>query len=177
MLKKQPPKIIFTGPESSGKSTMTKLAAEHFEVPFLEEYSRNFLNNLGRNYLAKDLITIAEGQLASEKQFTQNNQNHPYLFFDTSLLVIKVWSIFKYGFYNIRLEKLLLQNLPDYYFLCDWQIPWEYDPLRETPNDRGVLYQLYKRELEDLGVPFMEINGSEMERLTQVKFALRNISD
>jgi len=170
---KRPLKIVFTGPESSGKTTITALAANSFQSNWLPEFSRTYLNQLNRPYIAADLIKIAEGQLASEQEFAQNHSNQSCLFYDTSLLVIKVWSIFKYGFYNFKLDQLLRQNLPDIFFLCDWQIPWEFDPLRETPNDRAALYAIYKAELIALNVPFFEINGSETERLNKVKSVLR----
>ncbi len=169
MSNNKPLKIVFTGPESSGKTTMTKLVADTIRTTWLPEYSRTYLNQLDRPYVAADLVKIAEGQLLAQQVFEKKHPQQPFIFYDTSLLVIKVWSIFKYGFYNFRLEQLLRQNLPDVFFLCDWQIPWEFDPLRETPNDRGVLYDLYKKEIIALNVPFIELKGTENERLTFVK--------
>jgi len=171
----KPHKIIFTGPESSGKTTVAKLAAEHYATSWLSEYARTYLAQINQPYQAADLLKIAEGQVASEQQFIKKNTHQALLFFDTSLLVIKVWSIFKYGFYNHQIDQLLKQNLPDVYFLCDWQIPWEYDPLRETPNDRGVLFELYQRELKDLKIPFHTLKGTPTERLAQVQRHLFNI--
>lgn len=172
MSKKNPLKIVFTGPESSGKTTITKLAAKSYKTEWLTEFSRTYLNQLDRPYGVADLVKIAQGQLLAEQKFTQDYPNQAFLFYDTSLLVIKVWSIFKYGFYNFKLDQLLRQNLPDIYFLCDWQIPWEFDPLRETPNDRDALYAIYKRELEDLNIPFFEIGGTNEERLDKIKQVL-----
>lgn len=172
MSTKKPLKIVFTGPESSGKTTMTKLAADTIKTAWLPEYSRTYLNQLNRSYVAADLVKIAEGQLLTQQAFEQMHPQQSFLFYDTSLLVIKVWSIFKYGFYNFKLEQLLRQNLPDVFFLCDWQIPWEFDPLRETPNDRAALYALYKKELTALNIPFFELQGTNPERLAQVKMML-----
>ena len=172
MSAKRPLKIVFTGPESSGKTTIAKLAATTYQTNWLPEYARTYLNQLNRPYIAADLVEIATGQLLSEQQFIKKYPSQEFLFFDTSFLVIKVWSIFKYGFYNFKLEQLLRQNLPDIFFLCDWQIPWEYDPLRETPNDRAALYAIYKAEVSALKVPFFEITGSETERLNGVRKVL-----
>lgn len=160
-----PIKIIFTGPESSGKTTITKAIAQHFGMPWLPEYSRTYLQKLNRPYAPKDLLEIAKGQVAAEKSLSETKS--PFIFVDTSILVIKVWSIFKYGYFNFELEKLLRQNLPNYYFLCDWQIPWEFDPLRENPNDRAVLYELYKKELKQLPVPYVELKGNEENRFRE----------
>ena len=175
MQKNNPYKIIFTGPESSGKTTMAKLAAKQYTTNWLPEYARTYLAQIDSPYKAADLLKIAEGQVLSEQQFLNKNGHQDFLFFDTSLLVIKIWSIFKYGFYNHKIDHLLRQNLPDCYFLCDWQIPWEYDPLRETPNDRAALFDLYLRELQDLGVPFYSLSGKPEERLEQIQSHLLNI--
>ncbi len=169
----KPYKIIFTGPESSGKTTIAKLAAKHFETQWLSEYARTYLAQIDYPYKATDLLKIAEGQISSEQQFIQKNEHQDFLFFDTSLLVIKVWSIFKYGFYNHKIDQLLKQQLPDVYFLCDWQIPWEYDPLRETPNDRAALFELYQRELLELKIPFFVLKGTPAERLAQIQWYLK----
>ena len=173
MQKNNPYQIIFTGPESSGKTTLAKLAAEHYSTHWLAEYARTYLAEINYPYQVADLLKIAEGQVASQQQFIKKNKQQEFLFFDTSLLVIKVWSIFKYGYYNHQLDQLLKQNLPDCYFLCDWQIPWEYDPLRETPNDRKALFDLYHRELLELDLNFHILKGSPTERLAQIERHLR----
>lgn len=174
MPKKNTTTCIFTGPESSGKTTLTKSIANHYQVNSVEEYSRTYLENLPHPYQQADLIHIAKGQIEKEQSFIKNNPNNAFHFFDTSLLVIKVWSIFKYGSYNFELEKMLQQNLPDCYFLCDYHIPWEFDALRENPNDRAVLYELYHTELLALKVPFFEIKGTEKERKEAVLSVLDN---
>lgn len=176
-MKNNPQKIVFTGPESSGKSTSANLIAKHYNSFCLPEYARTYLEQINYPYKAADLLKIAEGQLTAEKEFINNHIDQPCLFFDTSFLVLKVWSIFKYGFYHIRLEELLHQNLPDFYFLCDWNTPWEYDPMREAPNleDRAQLYQIYKEEIQHLKVPFYELKGSIEERLIVIEKVLQEV--
>ena len=61
-------KIIVTGPESSGKTTLCKALSEHYNLPFTKEFAREYLTDLGKNYLQEDLLEIAKGQLKSEQQ-------------------------------------------------------------------------------------------------------------
>ena len=137
-------KIIITGPESSGKTTLCKELSKHFKIPFTKEFARDYLTNLDKDYAQNDLSEIAKGQLASE---------HNFQLLDTDLITIKIWSEYKYG----NCEKWILDTIEKqktekrFYFLCKPDIPWESDPLRENPNNRNELFEIYKKELENLG--------------------------
>ena len=148
------PKIIVTGPESSGKTTLCKALSEHFKIPYSEEFARGFLDQLGRNYKKDDLLKIAKGQLNSE----QNTQ-----LLDTDLITIKIWSNYKYGNCNQWiLEQIERQKTEKrFYLLCKADIPWEGDPQRESPNDRVELFEIYKQELENLGNDYFVVEGDE----------------
>ena len=137
-------KIIVTGPESSGKTTLCKALSEHFKIPYSEEFAREYLDALNRDYNQDDLLKIAKGQLTSE-------QNSSLL--DTDLITIKIWSKYKYG----SCDKWILNQIEKqksekrFYLLCKPDIPWEADPQRENPNDREELFEIYKKEAESLG--------------------------
>ena len=145
-------KIIVTGPESSGKSTLCKALSINFKIPYSEEYARGFLDQLGRNYKKDDLLKIAKGQLNSE----QNTQ-----LLDTDLITIKIWSKYKYG----SCDKWILTQIEKqktekrFYLLCKDDIPWEEDPQRENPNDRVDLFTSYKQELDNLGHNYFIVEG------------------
>jgi len=143
-------KIILTGPESTGKSTLAQQLAEHYQMDWVEEYARTYIQSLNRLYEEADLKKIAEGQhqRISEKEIT----NPPLLFCDTSFLVVKVWAQYKYGRCDESILKLLEEQQADLYFLCG-------------TDQRQELYEIYKSELEEMRVPFVELRGNEKERL------------
>ena len=87
-------KIIVTGPESSGKTTLCKALSEHYNLPFTKEFAREYLTDLGKNYLQEDLLEIAKGQLEDEQLITNNQQISLH---DTDLITLKIWSDYKYG--------------------------------------------------------------------------------
>ena len=60
-------KIIITGPESSGKTTLCENLSQHFKLSFSKEFARFYLEKNGGNYNQSDLLEIAKGQLLSEK--------------------------------------------------------------------------------------------------------------
>ena len=145
-------KVVITGPESSGKTTLCKTLSKHFKIAYSKEYSRNYLQELNRNYNQDDLTIIAKGQL----NLNQNN-----IMFDTDLITIKIWSNHKYGSCNKWiLEQIEKQKSEKrFYLLCKPDIPWIKDPLRENPQNRMTLYQMYKKELENLNHDYYIIKG------------------
>ena len=138
------PKIIVTGPESSGKTTLCKALSRHFKIPFTEEYAREYMNNLEGDYTQSHLLEIGKGQLLSE---------HNAQILDTDLITIKIWSEYKYGNCNKWiLEQIEKQKIEKrFYLLCKPDIPWEAQPQRENPNDRVELFEIHKKELDNLG--------------------------
>ncbi len=157
-------KIIVTGPESSGKTTLCKELSKHFKIPFTKEFAREYLDVLNRDYNQDDLLKIAKGQLASE---------HNFQLLDTDLITIKIWSEYKYG----NCEKWILDTIEKqktekrFYLLCKPDIHWEADPLRENPNNRNGLFELYKKELEDLEYNYLIVKGENRVETSILKIS------
>jgi nicotinamide riboside kinase len=145
-------KIIVTGPESSGKTTLCKALSEHFKIPFAEESAREYLDALNRDYNQEDLLEIAKGQLQAENRMQ---------LLDTDLITLKIWSEYKYGSCDnwilTQIEKQ--KSKKRFYLLCNADIPWEADPQRENPNDRECLFKIYKKEIESLGHDYFIVDG------------------
>lgn len=158
-------KIVIIGGESTGKSTLSEMLADYYHTQWVPEYAREYIENLNRVYHQADLLAIAQGQIVLEnKLLTQSNN---YLFCDTDLYVIKVWSEHKYNACDIRILNLIAKQNYDAYLLMSPDIPWIDDPLRENPqeNDRKYFFNLYKEIVESTKKPFLIINGNENERL------------
>ena len=151
-------KIIVTGPESSGKTTLCKEISNQFNIPFITEYAREYLKNKGVNYNQSDLLEIANGQFISEGGLNQQLSLQ-----DTDLITIKIWSEYKYGNCdNWILEQIAKQKSENrFYLLCKPDIPWKADPLRENPTNREELFAIYKEELEKLKHNYVIIEGEE----------------
>jgi len=145
-------KIIVTGPESSGKTTLCKALSEHFKIPFAEESAREYLDALNRDYNQEDLLEIAKGQLQAENGIQ---------LLDTDLITLKIWSKYKYGSCDkwilTQIEKQKSENR--YYLLCKPDIPWEADPQRENPNNREDIFEIYKKEIASLGHDYFIVDG------------------
>lgn len=156
-------KIAITGPESSGKSTLTEQLANYFNAPFFLEYARDYLLNKKSDYTREDLTNIA---LQQEELRNHSHQDQPLLIYDTENLVIYIWSKVKYGKVDSKIQALLEQQYFTHYFLCRPDIPWEFDELRENPTDREQLFELYRQELDQRALSYSIIEGNSVERLT-----------
>lgn len=158
-------KIAVTGPESTGKSVLSKKLAQEFDTVWVPEFAREYLLNLpdSSNYKEEDLLNIAKGQLESEDRLA--NSATDILICDTDLLVIKIWSEFKYNRCHPWILEQINKRKYDLYLLCNIDIPWEYDPLRENPGLRKYFYNKFLRELSSIEAPFVEVKGEFNKRL------------
>ena len=138
-------KIAIVGPESTGKSTLAEGLAKHYQTVWVPEYARGYLNKLGRGYDQSDLIKIAHGQLRLEDEW--ENDAKRFLFCDTNLVVIKIWSDFKYGNCAPEILQRMHERKYDLHLLTNIDLPWEADPQREHPDKRLELFNLYEKDL------------------------------
>lgn len=164
-------KIILTGPESSGKTTLATLMARRWDCPLVPEVARQYLEALGRPYVASDLPYIARAQQDEEDQ--RALQAADTLVCDTDVFTIYIWALYKYGHCDEALEKMVRELDSRIYFLCLPDVPWEADPLRENPNDRHQLFAFYQKELDRLGRRYIVISGSVEQRLGFTEHLLR----
>lgn len=167
-------RIVIIGPESTGKSTLTEDLATYFQRPWVPEYARSYLDQLGRPYEEEDLWVIAQGQLAAEDQAAQQ-AGKGFLFCDTDLYVLKVWSEHKYGRCDERILRKIAERPYDFYLLTDIDIPWISDPQREHPQPemRAYFLSVYEALVQESTCPWTKISGSRTERLSKAVEVLK----
>jgi NadR type nicotinamide-nucleotide adenylyltransferase len=172
-------KIVIIGPESTGKSTLCKELAEHYGTAWCPEYARTYLHEHGTHYTFDDLLTIAKGQVAfedqalqqlEEKKRKQHETNKVWpLFIDTDMYVMKVWCEFVFKKCHRFILEQIVQRHYDHYLLCNTDLPWVKDELREYPDlaTREKLFYLYKDCMIHQSTPWTLISGAETDRLQQ----------
>lgn len=166
-------KIAIVGPESTGKTTLARQLAERYNTQWVPEFARQYLKELNREYQREDLLNIAKGQLNNEKVLEANANS--LLICDTNLVVIKVWSEYKYGTLDEWIQNQIDQRNYDFYLLTSYDIPWVYDVQRENPNNRKFLFDQYESFLIDNKLPYMVIKGSRKERMKQAIEIISNL--
>ncbi len=155
-------KIAITGPESTGKSMLAQLLADYYRTVWVPEYSRVYLLQTEANYNYDDILNIARGQKKSEEVLSDIARE--IMFSDTELLVTKIWCDVKYKKCHPWILKNLEKQDYDLYLLMDIDLPWEYDPLREHPDEREYLFDLYRNELEVRKLNYKIVNGLDEVR-------------
>jgi len=173
-------KVVLIGPESSGKSMLCEKLAKHYDVHFVKEYARTYLNNNGADYSHEDLLQIAKGQLSEEKKAIdesclQADKDKPKLLFvDTDLYVIKIWSELVFGKCEPYILNELAANNSSLYLLCEPDIPWVEDPLRAYPDQavRTFHYHHFKDALVHQHIKWENINGDFEQRFEKAKAAV-----
>jgi NadR type nicotinamide-nucleotide adenylyltransferase len=168
-------RIAITGPESTGKSDLAKALAQHFNTTYAPEYARKYLEKNGPEYAYEDLDEICRGQIAEEQKALTSAKR--ICFFDTDMLVLKIWSKFRFGRVSNVIEQAINVRRYDHYLLCKPDLPWSLDPLRESPSneERKVLFKLYRSELESGCYSYSIVEGEGNERLHLAVNALERL--
>ena len=176
-------KIVIIGPESTGKSTLCKNLAAHYKTAWVKEYAREYLLNNGTAYSFENLLTIAKGQIDNEEFGIKNlvaqssspltTHNSP-LIIDTDMYVLKVWCEFVFGQCHHWILNRIVERPYDLYLLCNIDLPWVKDELREYPDltTREKLYHHYKDILVNQHIPWVDISGNYEERLQKAILAI-----
>lgn len=160
-------KIAIFGPESTGKTTLATQLAAYYKTVWVPEFARDYLQeklDSGRGICdIDDMLPIAYGQtkLENESALMANK----YLFCDTNLMVTKVFSELYYNFCDSLLDKAARAHQYDLFFLTDIDVPWEDDGLRDSPEGRESVFEVFKQSLIDNNKPFITISGDKESRL------------
>lgn len=157
-------RIVLTGAECTGKTTLTKALARHYAEPWTGEFVRDYVSRLDRPLQPSDLEPIAMGQLALED--SANDQAKRLVLHDTNLLSSILYANHYFDAQIKRADEAFLQRDYALYLLCTpGGIEWEPDPgQREGPEARDALHRIFEHELKQRKLPYVELKGSGEER-------------
>ncbi len=155
-------KIAITGPESTGKSSISEELAEHYKTLWVPEFARKYLSKIGQDYTEKDVLQIAKGQYRAEQNMLGSANR--LLICDTDFIVLKIWHEYKYNTPCEWINEKVSEHIYDLYLLMDTDIEWKFDPLRENPDNRTYFFELFKTELQKNNFNYKIIQGTGEER-------------
>ncbi len=155
-------RIVITGPESTGKSTITAYLADRLILPAAQEYARIYLERNGPHYTFDSLLEMSRGH--RQYQHEQVPAAEPLGLFDTDLTNYKIWSEVIFGKCHPEITETLQRENSHVYLLCRPDLPWEFDPLRENPLNREELFERHRQQIEQLRRPYRIISGTGTAR-------------
>ena len=159
--------IIVTGPECSGKSTLAQQLSFALDGVYVPEIARPLLTLTGNRYTFNDLVTIGHYQSALGQ--SAKGLNKEWVILDTSMLVLKIWSLYRYNAVDPWIDRVFAQTDAHLWLLCTPLPDWHPDELRVNQYERDHLFNRYRDELQKAGKSFLIVPpGSADERLQQV---------
>ena len=162
--------MVITGAESTGKSTLTEQLAKHFDTLFMPEIARSYVEGLNRKYTFNDVEQIAKLQVENLNYLC--TKSVPFVFVDTWLIITKVWFEFAYNKTPGWLIDEIQKTKIDLFLVCDTDLPWIYDPVRENGGEnRNILQNLYIKNIIEFGYNYKIVQGTNNDRLSNaIKF-------
>lgn len=157
--------VTVFGPESCGKTTMTRWLAQELNGHFIPEWAREYLETVGAEITDEKMRAIVNGQYAVQQTAQNDLFNKPFIFQDTDLLSTV-------GYYRLwgggtdedldLVEHLAKKTKSDLYVVMNDQIPFEADPLRYGGDKRESNTQFWINLLDDFGCDYVLIRNTDI---------------
>jgi len=156
-------RIVVTGSESTGKTTLARMLADRYGTVATPEFSREYADARKVPLDRHDVEAIAVGQIATEDRWMRRAQRG-LVFLDTDLFSTVVYGPHYYGSLQPWIERVALERRGDLYLLLDIDVPWVHDPIRDRGEQRAEVHALFRGMLERYGLPYVTISGDWGER-------------
>ena len=167
--------ITIFGPESVGKTTLSKALAKELPGHFVPEWAREYLEKVdGPTVTDDNMDAIVEGQYALQMA-ARRLEDKPFIIQDTDLFstlgYYKLWK----GTFPDKIYKRALTSKADYYILPNENIPFTPDPLRYGGDKRESNNGYWIDLLNTYGLPYYQITSFSPEaQLREAAKACRN---
>ena len=172
-------RVVVTGSECTGKTTLAGDLARQFGTVCVAEYAREYLDRkvatTGLPLDERDVEPIARGQIAAEDRGAATAKG--LLVLDTDLVSTTVYARHYYGACPAWIDQAARDRRGDLYLLCDIDVPWVADSVRDRPHHREHIHALFVEALNPLGAPYVLIRGSWAARLTTAVAAVSELLD
>ena len=163
-------KIVITGPESTGKTSLSRQLSEYYNAPLIPEYARKYIETLNNKYNYNDVVNIAKYQIEQLEKINTDYSNSRFVFIDTGLIITKIWfnEVYK------KIPDFLINSIKnikiDLFYLCYPDIPWVPDKVRENGGKKRIeLFYKYKYELDYYNFKYIIIKGDIKNRFLSAK--------
>ena len=170
-------RVVLYGPESTGKTTLAQALASHYQTEWVGEFARDYLQKKWEDQQAvctlEDLPIIVAGQLEWENQ--KVIKANWVLFCDTNIMVTRVWSETHFnGYCDPQILDYSESFIYDLYLMTGIDVPWLKDDLRDRPNDRQLMFDHFKKTLDQQKKNYCLLKGDHKTRLKKAVEIINN---
>ena len=160
-------RIVVTGSESTGKTTLARDLAAHFSALWVPEQARAYAERVKRELTAEDVSPIASEQIAAEDAVFAEaiRRDVRWVFLDTDLVSTVVYARHYYGTCPAWIEAEARARLGKLYLLSDIDIPWTPDAVRDRPQARDALMAEFRTSLGEFGARACSVRGVGESRI------------
>ena len=163
-------RVVLTGSESTGKTTLAHRLAEHYHTSVSREFVRAYAVQRGNQLGFADHGPIARGQMAAEDEAVTAADS--VVFIDTDLMSTVVYGEHYYGRCPAWIVDAAVERAADLYLLMDIDVPWVADPARDRGDRRPEMHALFRDRLDTLRLPYVEIGGDWDARFATARGAV-----
>ncbi len=153
----RPLRVVVTGSECTGKTTLARALSERFGAPWVREFSRAYSEAKGTPLGPEDVEPIARGQVA-EAEIAESRATDLAVL-DTDLLSTVVYARHYYGGCPPWVEEAARARRGNLYLLCAPDLPWTADGVRDRGEAREEMHRLFAEELARAGVRVIPVDG------------------
>jgi NadR type nicotinamide-nucleotide adenylyltransferase len=172
----KPMRIVVTGSESAGKTTLAGWLAAQLGAECVPEFVRGYAATRGGAIGFEDHGPIAKGQMAVEDaaiaRAAAAGAGHVVL--DTDLVSTVVYCEHYFGRCPEWIAAEARARLAPLYLLGAPDLPWIADGVRDRGHMREEMHALFREQLERWGARVVELRGSGSERFEQAIRAVRS---
>ena len=175
-MKTTPKIIVITGAESTGKSMLTEWLASYFQVPFIPEFARDYVETLNSDYKYSDVEVIAKKQISQLQEYQKASFSH--VFADTWLIITKIWFEVVFKHVPLWIDDSIKETAIDLFLVCDTNLPWIPDSVRENGGkQREQLQKKYINTIEEFGFNYKIVGGKNEERFKNALEAVKQLEN
>jgi NadR type nicotinamide-nucleotide adenylyltransferase len=167
-------RVVLTGSESTGKTTLANELARHYRAEIVPEFVRSYAERQNGIITFDDHGPIARGQSALEDEVFAKARG--IVFLDTDLLSTVVYCDHYFGKCPDWIRQAAAARTPDLYVLCDIDIPWVADGVRDRGDRRDEMQSLFRKAVADAGTDYIEVRGDLAHRLAAVEAAVSRLN-
>jgi len=170
-------RVVVTGGESTGKTTLARALAEEYTAAWVPEVAREAALSKSGPLGPEDVEPIARAHVAAADAAVREmaERRRPVLILDQDLLSTVVYARHYYGSCPPWIERLAAERRGDLYLLCSPDLPWSADGVRDRPEAREEIHALFRDAVAEVGANVVEVTGTGAGRTARAVLAVEGL--